>query len=475
MENINFKNASHPAPMEELTNYHHLLSKQFSDPEVHIPVNPDTEKLIPFNGYYTLNSAKGAFFAIDTNMIVRPGFDPVYDLSLLISLDGTSSSRYAFTGTFDGSNLAQHWDVGGLDIHLTFTRTNSTYGPTVSCSGSITLPGHMPLAVTGNTYNNPIPASLFIGDYYNSIAPHQQVMQIGSNNQLLYDGGIDGGPLQAISNYIYNLNMYYFSFVQGNTTVKLIMGTASAQGFACNNMSVTDGKLVSRSLLTIPNGSTPSEFPYIENNQLPDFSGYYQIPLPGAPLAFLSIQAQYITLSEKADWDLYFVMISYSLDGRTSTGYFLDFLKGMSFDNTTHTLTVPASSGQAPLTLTFTRQYNPATGSLVNVSGTINGTTINGSTLFNPVPLSVFGGVPLTNSSGDKLVINDDNSITYNATVYDSIIYVPLMYIVAAPIQNPNLVLSLGTDGLRGSACIVITYPSTKSQTTAVYAINGPE
>ena len=94
------------------------------------------------------------------------------------------------------------------------------------------------------------------------------------------------------------------------------------------------------------------------------------------------------------------------------------------------------------------------------------------------VPLSAFGGVPLTNKNGDKMTINNDNSVTFNDTIYNSIIYVPLMYIVAAPVKNTNLVLSLGTDGLRGNACIVTIATLDKATNpviSAVYAINGPE
>lgn len=463
-------------PMEELSNYHSLLAQQCNDPKVQLTINPDTTKLLPFNGYYTLNAANGAFLAIDTNMVVQPNVAPVYIITLLISLDGVTSARYDFSGTFDGTHLAQQ--ANGLTIDLVFTRPTGAYGPTVNCSGSITLPGKTAVSVSGNTYNNPIPADLFIGDFYNSTAPTQKVMSIQANNVLMYDGGTSNGVLQTVPSYVYNMNMYYFSFQQGETMVKLIMGTAAAQGFACNNMSVTGASVVSRSLLTIPKAAPITEIPYIENTQLPDFSGYYQIPQANAPLAFLSVQAQYITLSEKWDWDVYLVMISYSLDGVTSKGFCVDLSKGMIFNNATNTLTVPASKGQDALTLTFTRSYNPTTGSLVNVTGTINNLPISGSTLFNPVPLSAFGGVPLTNKNGDKMTINNDNSVTFNDTIYNSIIYVPLMYIVAAPVKNTNLVLSLGTDGLRGNACIVTIATldnATNPVISAVYAIDGPE
>lgn len=482
MNNNTLTNPAVYIPMQELSEYHQQLIEQFSDPKLQVPSNVDTPKLMPFNGYYTLDSAIGAFFAIDTNMVIRPTASaPEYDLSLLISLDGKTSTRFAFTGTFDGTTLLQEWTVGGLNINLTFTRTNSSYGPTVTCKGSIALPNQQAIPVTGNTYNNPIPASLYIGDYYftpsNSTTP-VKVMSIGANNQLMYDNGTNSGTLNPVDTYVYNLNMYYFSIVpDANTKVQLIMGTAATQGFACNNMTIKDNKLITRNLSTIPSGITLTPQLYdLSGVTLADFSGYYQIPTPQHPLAFLSIQAQYVSTGTKKELELNFVMISYSLDGITSTGYFFDPFAGMTFDKTTNTLTVPSSSKQSPLTLTFKQEYNEVTGSLVNITGNIDGTSVTGSTLFNPVPLSVFGGVAMTNSKGDKLIINNDNSITYTSNnitaTFDSLIYVPLMYIVAAPADAPTLELSLGTDGLRGNTSIVI---EKNEKTTAVYAINGPE
>ena len=488
MENSQLLNSLILLPTDELTNYHAQLVEQLNSPQIQVPTNVDTPKLMPFNGYYALNTT-GAFFAIDTNMVIRPAQAPHYDLSLLVSLDGLTSTRFAFTGTFDGTHLIQQWPtvngVSGLSINLTLTRTNSVYGTTATLIGNIALPGKSSVSITGSTYNNPIPASLFIGDYW--FIPHKgaqaiKVMSIGNNNELLYDKGTNNGNLVTVPTYVYNLNMYYFSFMQdAATTVKLIMGTASAQGFACNNMSVNGSTLVSRSLITLPGGITLKPKAYdLSGINLADFSGYYQIPNSKSPLAFISIQSQYATLYEPWNLELNFVMISYSLDGVTSTGFFFDPFASMTFNN--NVLTIPASGSQPAISLTFTRQYNPATGSLVNIAGTIGTENVAGSTLFNPVPLSAFGGVTMSNPSGtEKLKINNDNSITYTQNngkpqTINNIIYVPLMYIVAAPANaNPTIVLSLGTDGLRGLACIVITNPLTTSVTSSVFAINGPE
>ncbi len=455
--------------MAETAAYHHQLITQINQhPPVVIPVSPDTPKLMPFNGYYTLGNATGAFFAVDTNMVVNPQSpEPVFDLTLIVSLDGTSATRYAFTGTFDGTTLSQTWEASGLSINLTFTRTVGSYGPVASCSGSITLPGQSAVNVSGSTYNNPISAPLFAGDYYvtTSNTTPIKVMSIGSDNQLYYDYGSNSGQLSPVTTYVYNMNMYYFTFMQGNDTVNLIMGTAANKGFACNNMTVGTS-LVARSLLTIPCAPTPPVELYdLSGCALADFSGYYPIPNATSPLAFVSIQAQYATLLPNTNWDLNFVMISVSLDGATSQGYYFNPFT-MSFDG--ETLNMP----QQGITLKLTREYNPQNGSLVSMSGTINNQSISGYTPFNPVPLSVFGGLPMTNSQKDKLTVNNDNSVTYNGTNMNSIIYVPLMYILAYPADNPTVIMSFGTDGTHGTACIVTVDANTPTpKTTSVWAI----
>ena len=38
-------------PFEELSAYHDHLAQQFNDPTINIVVNPDTNKLLPFNAY----------------------------------------------------------------------------------------------------------------------------------------------------------------------------------------------------------------------------------------------------------------------------------------------------------------------------------------------------------------------------------------------------------------------------------------
>jgi hypothetical protein len=453
------------SPTLELASYHQEMTEKYEGvkPDA-VSLSPDALSLIAFNGYYTLNSAVGAFFAIDTNMYVQSGATtPIYDVTLLISLDGKKSARYPFTGTFDGTHLVQlSAAMEGCSIDLTFNRKVGNDGTTANCSGSITLPGMSSKNVSGFTYNNPIPASLFAGEYYekeplyiNQNGKYEKesvaipVMRIDSNNHVFYDFGSNDGNLKPVLSYSYNMNMYYFTFSVGNQITNLIMGTAAEGGFACNNMveNSTSKAISSRNLQTIPFPTQESiEIPNLSSNELAKFSGYYQLTSID-PKAFISIQAEYIPVLGSID--IYVVKIGVSLDGISSTGYYFDAEK-MSFANNTLTMT------DQSITIVFDREYNATQKSLVTITGTIGDQKVAGYTLFNPVPLSAFGGLPMTNSNGDSLTVVSDSEVIYNGVTMKSILYVPIMYILANPWDAPTTVMSFGTSGLKGNTCIVI-------------------
>ena len=177
------------------------------------------------------------------------------------------------------------------------------------------------------------------------------------------------------------------------------------------------------------------------------YSGYYQLPSI-APGAFISIQGQYTCKGGTIDH--YTVKIGVSLDGINSKGYEFD-TGTMTFENNTLVMT------KQEISLTFTREYNAELRSLVSASGSI-GTypDVTGYTLFNPVPLTAFGGAPMSNALGDTLTIVNDTEVTYNGTTLDNFIYVPIMYILANPAAAPTIELSLGTAGAKGNASIVL-------------------
>jgi hypothetical protein len=267
----------------DLANYQLELIEKYkhSAPE-DIKAMAGDPQLSAFNGYYALNTS-GAFFAIDTNMLIIGNSAPAYFIFLLISLDGKNSKRFFYTGSFDGSLLQQTSDEG-LNISLTFTRNDGMEGPTAQCSGTITLPGQkLATPVTGSTYNNPIPASVFGGKYYEPMGTSDivppLVLQINDNsNEIQYN---EGGGLQPVGAYVYNFNMYYFAaYTAGKEVVLFIMGSAAEGGLACNNINVKSG--TSRSLQTIPYPSvTKLVSPNPNSAQLAAFSGYYQLPSIG--------------------------------------------------------------------------------------------------------------------------------------------------------------------------------------------------
>ncbi|MTI87513.1 MAG: hypothetical protein FH748_06045 [Balneolaceae bacterium] len=460
-------------PMAELSTYHQHLEEKYKnvDPE-DIKVTSDADALMAFNGYYAMAHTPGAFFSVDTNIHIKKGSStPIKDVALIISMDGTTSTRFPFTGTFDGTHLKQR-TPGGLDIDLTFSRQDGNDGIVASFSGHITLPQQSKAEVTGSTYNNPIPYRMYIGKYYETEPIHLKsakqekaaipVMQIEKDYKIMYDFGTNNGDLEAVRSFTYNLNMYFFSFSKGSQQSKLIMGTAAAGGFACNNMIIDGSKLTSRSLQTIPfPDKEPLKMPNLKSSDLAKFSGYY--PLPSiASGAFISIQGEYETLI--GSLDINEVMIGVSMDGETSKQYYFEE-ENMTFEN--GTLSMPEQS----ISITFSRVYNSQYKSLVTITGSIGGHTITAHTPFNPVPLSAFGGAPLTNAQNNKLTVVNDNEVIYNGTTMNSIIYVPIMYILAAPTTGTNTVMSFGSDGCKGTACIITNVAEKPPKVSTVYAI----
>jgi hypothetical protein len=473
--------------IEDISKYHRELenSLQNVNPE-EVQLTDDIKNLMDFNGYYTLNNANGAFFSIDTNMVIKKGAaQPIYDLSFIISLDGKNSRRYKFTGTFDGVILQQNSEAElGLNLDLTFTREDSNAGVTTSFSGSITLPSKSPTLVKGTTYNNPIKYDIYEGTYFHTIPanakegiPEKTVKALTIENgySILFDYETDNGKLVKVPSFIYNLNMYYFSFKKAlkneEITYHLIMGTGSSKGLVAGNMTITklkEGKSIigNRSLYTIPHPVSEKEgFPNLEGSELADFSGYYSIPSID-PHAFFSIQAEYTNIDSI---EIYGVKVSYSFDGKTSTSVYFNEV-GMTFKD--NTLVIPSEK----LSITLDRNYDKTNRSLVSISGEINSKPVTGYTLFNPVPLTAFKGVTMKGAKNGKdknssLEIVNDNEIIFNGTTVKSFIYVPLMYILAYPITSPEYVFSFGSDGRKGNSCIITTVKT--GETSYLYAVHN--
>ena len=470
------------SPMEDLTQYHQKIQARYASTSVEMSkLNKDIGKLIPFNGYYSLEKGSGSFFTIDTNMVVleKNNAKPIFDLSFIISLDGEKSERAPFTGTFDGENLKQiRTNDDQFSMDLKFTRQDNTKGIMASLSGTIAFPNQSPVSITGTTYNNPIDYTIYAGEYY-VVTPTEivteetfikketkaiSVLRIKENYNLLFDFDKNNGLLEPVTNYCYNLNMYYFSFVKGDQTYKLIMGTGAGKGLVSNNISINKEKTNSRSLVTIPFPSkTPSKTPNLNSYELAKFSGYYTIPSI-APGAFICIQAAYVDLLDITD--VYTITIGLSMDGKTSKEFYFND-KNMSFDNDILSI---SSEG---INIQFNREYTPSNRALVSIMGTINGHTVSGYTPFNPVPLSAFSGVTMINKQHVSLTVINDNEIIYNGKSIKNITYVPIMYILATEEKNETLVLSFGTDGCKGNTCIITNIVAGEATMSVVYAIDN--
>lgn len=475
--------------LEQAAFHRRVASTQNPAPTPNFTPAAATLLLVPFNGYYSLTTAPGAFFAIDANVYVsNGGQNKTCLITFYLSLDGKTSSSYPFsTGTFTNNTLQMNDQ--GVNLDLNFTRL-SNQACTASLQGTITIGTNPAVPVNGSTYNNPIESSLFQGTYYLPekifLDPGKpastvmlKVMEIGPNDTLYYDYGAGNEDLKLVDAYVYNMNMYYFKFPQGQGNAQLIMGTAGSLGFACNDMYTVGSDATSRNLQTIISANTQeSWFPNANSKQLAAFSGYYPLPSIHA-LAFVSILGQYTVISGE---EVYSATVSYSFDGVSSTSY--GFAPtGMTFEN--QTLTIVDATNNPVVNLTFAQEYSADTMMLVKMTGSIEQyTNLVGYTPFNPVPLTAFGGVPMRNSDSaitiesDTLVnytkifqLNPKDKLEYIHTM-DQFIYVPLMYILANSWYDPTTVLSLGTSKENGNVSIVIDVATQK--TTFVQAIPNP-
>ena len=466
--------------MSETSEHHAELAKKYSNTKPNsIELESYTAALMPFNGYYGLDitGVEGAFITVDTNMHMQKGATvPIYDISLIISLDGVTSHRIPFTGTkgtFTNNKLFLETPAtasGSTLIDLTFTRSGSTTGPTVSITGSIVLLEEEAKNVTGSTYNNPIHYEQYIGSYHAKflgISESYTVLEIKDDYTLMFDyNNPSATKLTKVPSYTYSLNMYFFSFDNetnmNNLHVNnLIMGTSSKGGLICNDMMSLKGtnKVKSTRLLqTIETSKViPTTNPNNTNSEaLGEFSGYY--PLPSVDKgAFISIEGIYTYSSSPTTCQ---VMVGVSLDGKKSEEFTFDSSMAFSKNNT---LTISEL-----VDLKFTREYTPdgSFGSLVTISGKVNGKTVKSYTAFNPVPLIGFGEAPMINSAKDSLTA-ESASIIWNGTTVTDFEYIPIMYILAwkdksaegsMPMPKDEMVLSFGTDGKSGNTCICTEY-----------------
>lgn len=506
MSTSTMETAIHPAvgkSADHVTALHnHILKIAESNAPYPNPIG-QAEPLIGFNGYYALNQ-NGAFLTVDTNLLVQNG-QVIPHVALIHSADGTSSNVYDLTGpnrAFDSvawsnNTLTATASTGSNapSFSLSFTRENSTDGVTVAMTGTIT-PGNStePLSLQGNTYNNPIPMDMYAGTYYESqflgkAGQGAAIMQIGTNNTLKYNytniGIGDGGTLTEVTTFVYNLNMYVFTFLSadGKTNYNMIMGTSAKGGMLCNNMITKQGAGMpsQRSLQTIHSYTTvPHGDPNSKSAALAEYAGFYRLSY--GTNAWLSVEGEYKTSTTGATSNT--VTFSLSMEGTTAEVYTFDDSMALTGNDDKLVLRFPADVTKPEvLSVTFTREFNAAYpsigsyyGSVASISGSYNGTSFTGATLLNVVPLEAFAGAGLRVKASDPvtIVVKSNSEVEYNGVVYPNdtprpngktyptMTVVPLMYIVGfIDNKGDEVIMSLGTDGGKGVTCITTVYPVT--------------
>lgn len=490
-------------PADETTALHSSLLEiaQSSTPYQH-PIGK-TEPLIAFNGYYALNST-GSFLSIDTNLMVNntdpsnPQITP--HLVLVYSENGTESTIFDLTGanrafksvawddttntltaTGGGTITVNNKQVPVPTFSLTFSRKDGDDFVTSTFTGYVENSSGNQTQLNGTTYNNPIPMDMYHGTYYMNKGEGEAIMVIGTDNTLQYnysESAVDPGALQQVDVFIYNLNMYVFSFpgIAGEDKISIIMGTSSKAGMVCNDLTTvpatknTKGKAIPRNLQTVKQNTivAPSGANNPQSELLAAYAGFYRF---SGSNGYLSLEGTYKT--DKTGTKTYTVTIGVSSDGINSTVYTFDESMQLVQNEGMLVLTIPNASADGDiLNLTFNRMYTPAYksvgpyyGYVINVTGSVNGTMVTGGTLLNVVPIMGFGGAPLLLEEKDQLglqksvQIMSDVCVEYFGQEYTELTVVPLMYIVAFHISPTQAVLlSLGTDGGKGVCCLTTEF-----------------
>ncbi|WP_075341277.1 hypothetical protein [Tenacibaculum agarivorans] len=475
---------------EQTTELHNYLLKIAKSDAPYVNPIGEAEPLLSFNGYYALNST-GAFLTIDTNLVVKNG-EVTPHVALIYSPDGVTSSLYHLTGpdkafktiTWAGTTLIAQTDLNSdvPSFTLEFTRKDSSQLITSSFEGKITHGVSQEIIeINGETYNNPIPMAMYAGTYHENKGKGDEILKIGTDNTLQYNytnvGG-SGGSLQNVDVFVYNLNMYVFSFssLDGLFNYSIIMGTSAEGGMVCNDLfSLKNTQLsIPRSLQTVT--ATPVKKPVKGTNaaseELAKFAGFYHINSSSQVFnnAFISIEGEYKTVENGST--AYTVTLGVSLDGTSSTIYTFDETMTFVQNGNSWELTIPITDPVgSTLKINFTRQYESAYpnsgsyyGSVVSISGSYNVAQFTGESLLNVVPLMGFSGASMkvTASSTETIVINSNSEIEYHGTTYTTLTVVPLMYIVGFIDENEDeVILSLGTDGGKGNTCLTTVRSTT--------------
>lgn len=197
-----------------------------SSPDIALP---DCSELVPFTGYYPMETGMGtgAFISIDTTEYYSPSpLLPYYAaIEINVSMDGITSTTYPFDfdTQFDGTTLIMP-DV----LNLVFTREYDE-GKLTSFTGTIGTTD-----VSGYTRFNPVALENFVGTYKQIDPPTgEAVLSIASDKDISFDFNDGTGVLTKISSYSYVPAMYVLLCSDSSSKkYTLMLGTAGKLGLA---------------------------------------------------------------------------------------------------------------------------------------------------------------------------------------------------------------------------------------------------
>ncbi|WKW47123.1 hypothetical protein P3875_03430 [Myroides sp. JBRI-B21084] len=192
---------------------------------------PYIEKLISYNGYYSLDTVPGAFFSIDTKEIClnkqitqKSKKIKLSIVTISFSLDGKTSQEYKINNHVSfQNNVLTIQNV----LQITFAREFEN-GKLTTIYGEINGS-----KITGYTYFNPVDLSVFCGNYINTKNNRIDLSITHKNNFIDVMYRVNDS-LVSIPLYTYNTAMYVLQFHNLDITYTLMLGTAAKNGLACS-------------------------------------------------------------------------------------------------------------------------------------------------------------------------------------------------------------------------------------------------
>lgn len=191
------------------------------------------EQLVPFAGFYTLDTGGGSFFLVDTSFIYQINDAGVAGIThaatITICMDGKSSSVYDFASccTFDSGNLTVAGDgkqVADVNLYKDYTNGNIS-----ALRGTINGTN-----VTGVTPFNPVQLQVFATTYSElSGGTFEGRLKIGADLSVWYRAGSD--DYVQVRSYYYNHAMFTMAFELNGQGYEFEMGTTPGAGRVAGN------------------------------------------------------------------------------------------------------------------------------------------------------------------------------------------------------------------------------------------------